>query len=106
MPNLQLNVINSAASLLYGPDTEDIHPDEIFVLSEELISGTEDITTPDNDAKNEKKQLYRYFVENRRTSASLTLLRVSSLSDSDVLVEERKREERRKIRRTNTFSNC
>jgi hypothetical protein len=44
--------------------------------------------------------------EDRSTSGFLTLLRVSSLSHSDVFMEERKREERRKIRRTNTFSHC
>ena len=103
MPNLQQNVFTSTVSLFQGPDTEDINPDEIFVLSEEFISGTEDNSPPDKDEKN---QLYRYFVEDRRTSGSLTLLRVSSLSDTDVLMEKRKREKRRKIRRTNTFSHC
>ena len=106
MPNIQQNVFTSTVSLFQGPDTEDINPDEIFVLSEEFLSGTEDNTTPENDTKDVKKQFYRYFVEDRRTSGSLTLLRVSSLSDSDVLMEERKREKRGKFRRTHTFSHC
>ena len=75
-------------------------------MSDDIPDGTEDITSPDNDTEDEKKQLYRYFVEDRRTSGSLTLLRVSSLSHEDVLAEERKKENRRKIRRTNTFSHC
>ena len=37
MPNIQQNVFTSTVSLFQGPDTEDINPDEIFVLSEEFI---------------------------------------------------------------------
>ena len=99
-------MFNSTESLFQGPDTEDDNRDEIFVLSDDIPDGTEDITSPDNDTEDEKKQLYRYFVEDRRTSGSLTLLRVSSLSHEDVLAEERKKENRRKIRRTNTFGHC
>ena len=77
------------------------------MLSEDFTSATDGTSSNvDQDVGGDKTTLYRYFVEDRRTSGSLTLLRVSSLSDSDVLVEDKKRNNKKKIRRTNTFSNC
>ena len=94
--------------ILHELDASDINPDEIFVLSDDYNIGTDDIENLDNDKVGDEKQFsfYRYFVEDRRESGSLTLLRVSSLSEDDVLVEERRKENRKKMRRTNTFSYC
>ena len=71
-----------------------------------MITDIDDKITDDKDFKvGDKKTISRYFVEDRRESGSLILLRVSSLPDSDVMVEERRVKKNEKtVRRTQTFS--
>jgi len=83
-------------------DMTDTNPDDIFVLSQDYGTAMDNIEDiPDDQTQEEKPfMLYRYLVEDRRASGSVTLLRVASVPDSRVTVEK---ERKKKMRRTKTF---
>lgn len=83
-------------------DMTDTNPDDIFVLGQDYGIAMDDIENiPDDKIEDEKPfMLYRYLVEDRRASGSVTLIRVASVPDSRLMVE---RERKKKMRRTQTF---
>ena len=82
----QFNFPQRQAEICQQKDITDTKPDEIFVVSNDYVTATEDIEDlTDDKAEDEKPfMLYRYLVEDRRDSGSVTLLRMASLPSSEL----------------------